>query len=108
VQDGSVVRDYMYIDDFCAAVIALLELPVWNATFNIGSGHGTSISEIIWLAREITGRPLQVNFMPSRWVDTPVAVLDISSLRACCSDPFFSPNEGMRRHWQERCVRSRP
>jgi UDP-glucose 4-epimerase len=106
--DGSVVRDYMYIDDFCTAVISLFERPVWNATFNIGSGQGTSISELIRLAREITGRPLQVNFLPSRAVDMPVALLDISRLRACCSDPFLAPNEGMKRYWQELRVRSHP
>lgn len=104
--DGSAVRDYIYIDDFCAAVLALLDQPAWNATFNVGGGCGTSINEIIRLALEITGRPLQVDWKPSRSVDTPDAVLDVSKLRAVYARPFLPPSEGMARYWHELRARS--
>ena len=99
--DGSAVRDYIYIDDFCGAVVSLLKRAAWNATFNIGGGQGTSINEVIELAREITGMPLSVNFKAPRPSDPAVAVLDISALRAIYDEPFLPLRVGMGRYWQE-------
>lgn len=99
--DGSVLRDYIHIDDFCQASLALINQPRWNTTFNIGSGQGASVIEVIELSRAITGMPLQVEFRPPRTVDTPVTVLDISRMQKHFHSPMLSLRTGMERYWAE-------
>lgn len=76
--DGTVVRDYIYIDDAISAFIKILNYTGSHRIFNIGSGEGYSLLDIISLIEEITGTKLKVNFHPSRSVDLPINVLDIS------------------------------
>ncbi|MCO8312167.1 NAD-dependent epimerase/dehydratase family protein [Pseudomonas mandelii] len=76
--DGSVVRDYIFIDD----VVSAIELAISNRTdkkvFNIGSGRGVSINEIIVTLEDVVGKKIEVNYMPRRNMDVPISILDIS------------------------------
>lgn len=79
--DGSVVRDYLYIAD---AVSALLQVADYHGTeriFNIGSGHGHSVREIIAAIEQETGKAAQVQYTAARKFDVPVSILDISRAR---------------------------
>ena len=79
--DGSVVRDYVYIAD---AVDAMLKAAAFHGAprvFNIGSGKGTSLNELVGEIGSLLGRPVRVEHTASRPVDVPVNVLD-SSLAA--------------------------
>lgn len=76
--DGSVVRDYIFIDDVVDAVDKALTNVSAESTFNIGSGRGFSIKEIITSLERATGRSIEVNFLPGRNMDVPISVLDIS------------------------------
>ena len=79
--DGSVVRDYVYVVD---AVDAMLKAAAFEGpprVFNIGSGKGTSLNELVAEIGNLLGRPVRVEHTDSRPVDVPVNVLD-SSLAA--------------------------
>lgn len=76
--DGSVIRDYIYIDDVVAAIERTLLVDAEDKIFNIGSGAGCSIREIISTLEHVTGKSINVNFLPSRNMDVPVSVLDIT------------------------------
>lgn len=80
--DGSVVRDYIYIDDVVAALRAvMLETPGYSV-YNLGSGKGTSITQLL-AAFEEAGLPrVGVRFREARPVDIPVNVLDTSRIGA--------------------------
>jgi len=80
--DGTVVRDYVYIGDVAEAFVRALELSTTPKIFNIGSGKGHSLNEIIEIISNIHGRPLTVNYLPPRNIDVPINVLDISLARA--------------------------
>ncbi len=78
--DGSVVRDYIYIDDLTNCVCELLNRNVENRIFNLGSGCGYSINDVLSVMEEVTGKKLQIRNYPERLVDVHSLVLDISKL----------------------------
>jgi UDP-glucose 4-epimerase len=80
--NGEVVRDYIYIADVVSALTALADAAPfadgYPPVFNIGSGRGTSLAEIIALIKSELGRPLHIVNKPARAFDVPVSVLDIT------------------------------
>ncbi len=66
--DGSVVRDYIYIEDVCRMMEALLGYEGKLQTFNISTGVGTSQNEIIRLFERM-GFHVDVDYQPTRTVD---------------------------------------
>jgi UDP-glucose 4-epimerase len=75
--DGSITRDYIYIDD----VVEALELAaVHNGrsrVFNIGSGEGRSLYEILAALEQLMGRPIDIRRYEGRQVDVPRSILDV-------------------------------
>lgn len=76
--DGSVVRDYFHVDDLCAALLAALGYRGAERIFNIGSGRGCSLNELIAAIGRLLGRDVACRYLPGRSCDVPVNVLDIS------------------------------
>lgn len=80
--DGSVVRDYLHIADAVAGLIRLAEVERHalgpDPVFNLGSGIGTSLAEVVGLIGAVTGRPPEVRYLPGRAFDVPRNVLDIA------------------------------
>ena len=79
--EGSVIRDYLYIDDLVAAFVAAGEHRGGPAVMNIGSGVGKSLNDIVAVLRQIYTR-VEVNYLPGRDLDVPVSVLDVSLANA--------------------------
>lgn len=75
--DGSVVRDYIYVEDLARLCVAVADSGKVGI-FNGGSGQGSSIREIIEHIERATGRVLNPAFKPARPVDVPRSVLDMS------------------------------
>lgn len=75
--DGSVVRDYLYVDDLARLCVTAADSGKVGV-YNGGSGQGTSLREIIEHIEQATGRPLNPVFKPARPVDVPRSVLDMS------------------------------
>jgi UDP-glucose-4-epimerase GalE len=62
--DGSCVRDYIHVEDLCRAhLLALERLLAGRAEgaehYNLGTGRGTSVLELIAAARRVTGADLR-------------------------------------------------
>lgn len=76
--DGSVIRDFIYIDDALRAVLKISNGESNYRTFNLGSGYGTSIKEVLEAIRKSLKIELNVEYTSSRKVDVPVNYLDIS------------------------------
>jgi UDP-glucose 4-epimerase len=101
--DGSAVRDYVYVEDvtraFCQAAMHSGEVKV----FNIGSGHGLSVNDLIASIEATVGRTVSRRYLPGRPFDVPVNVLDISRAATQLGwRPQHSFIEGLRRtlQWQ--------
>lgn len=76
--DGSVVRDYIYIDDAINAIIKVVNGENKHHTFNLGCGYGTSIKELLLMIEKALGIELKIVYRAGRTVDVPVNYLDIS------------------------------
>ena len=79
--DGTVVRDYIHIADVASALLAAMDHDEANDVFNIGSGQGLSLNDILDAIESVTGHPTQRNYLPGRTFDVPVNYLDISHAR---------------------------
>lgn len=77
--DGSAIRDFIYIDDVCDALHLLGTTKAKQSVFNVGSGQGYSLNQVIETMGKITGQHLATEYIASRFVDIPASVLDISS-----------------------------
>ena len=71
--DGTVVRDYIYIEDVCRVMEALLDYEGDMHTFNISTGIGTSQNEIIRMF-EKHGFRIDVDYQPKRTVDVVCSI----------------------------------
>lgn len=87
--DGTVVRDFIYIDDVISAFIAAAAYDGPERIFNIGSGIGRSINEIVVSVGQAMGVDESRRiYRQGRSSDVPVNVLDIS---LACSELAWAP-----------------
>ena len=76
--DGSIVRDFIYIDDAIRAIMKIVEGENKHRTFNLGCGYGTSIKQVLETIEKALGISMNVSYIEGRKVDVPVNYLDIS------------------------------
>lgn len=83
--DGTCVRDYVHIDDLAAAHLQALEATRVAATaraFNLGSGCGYSVMDVVRTIERITGQRVPYTLSPRRPGDPPALVADIAAARS--------------------------
>lgn len=79
--DGSVTRDYLYISDVAEAFACAVDYDGKKSVFNISSGVGTSLNDMIVLLEQVLGREVIRHYQPGRPFDVPISVLDNSLAR---------------------------
>lgn len=80
--DGSVVRDYVYVRDLADACLVAATGSLRHRVYNVGSGIGTSISELIDMIGELAGERPKVQYSPARRLDVPEVILDVRRIRS--------------------------
>ncbi|MCD8038924.1 MAG: NAD-dependent epimerase/dehydratase family protein [Lachnospiraceae bacterium] len=75
--DGTVVRDYIYIDDAIRGIIAITKGNSKEKIFNLGSGRGTSINYVLETLERQLNHALKIEYTPGRTVDVKENYLDI-------------------------------
>lgn len=94
--DGSVVRDFVHIDDVSRLLLAAVEQDR-PGVYNCGSGAGCSLAVLIETIAEVTGQRLSVRYESARGFDPPEIVLDITAARnAFAWEPRVSLANGVR------------
>jgi UDP-glucose 4-epimerase len=99
--DGGTVRDYIYIGDVADAFVkAALAGPGKERIYNIGSGIGVSLRNLLEVMRQVTGLVPQVHQLPARTMDVPRVVLDIERATRCLGwRPATPLRAGIERTW---------
>lgn len=98
--DGSVVRDFVYVEDVAQAFAQAAASNIPAAVLNIGSGIGSSLNQVIDLLRMTTARSVHVRHLAGRVFDVPCSVLDITLARQMLGwRPATTMEEGLRRTW---------
>lgn len=76
--DGSVIRDFIYIDDAIRALLNIVNGKNRHRTYNLGCGKGTSIKELLELIPDVLDIDMKIVYKESRKVDVPVNYLDMT------------------------------
>jgi UDP-glucose 4-epimerase len=81
--DGTCIRDFVHVEDLADAHLDLLERVVVGegGTYNVGTGIGFSVRQVIEAARRVTGHPIPIVESPRRPGDPPRLVASAQSLR---------------------------
>lgn len=74
--DGGVIRDYIYVDDVVEAFILAASHRGSSRIFNIGSGEGRSLNDIVVVIGKLLGGDVEVDRRAGRSVDVPVSILN--------------------------------
>jgi UDP-glucose 4-epimerase len=91
--DGSVTRDYIHISDVADAFVKAVEYSGPKSVFNISSGSGTSLNELIVMLEDVLGKSIERRYLPARPFDVPVSVLSNDLARA---ELHWTPSTSMR------------
>src|SRR5690625_555202 len=84
-RDGTCVRDYVHVNDLAAAHLAAVEFMGGREgahRFNLGSGQGFTVLEVVEAARRVTGAEIPLEHAPRRAGDPPVLVASSERARA--------------------------
>ena len=93
---GNTVRDFIYIDDLMAAFTLSLEDFNGFDVFNIASGQGTSLKELLDLVAHVLERPSCFELFDIRPFDVSYNVLNIDQAKRVLDwEPKFTLNEGV-------------
>jgi UDP-glucose 4-epimerase len=82
--DGTAIRDYIHVTDLAAAHVLALELLLGGhsgGVFNLGTGNGFSVREILAAIAQETGREVPHVVKPPRAGDPTYLVADASAAR---------------------------
>lgn len=95
--DGSIIRDYIYIEDLCEMISALIYYDGNEEIFNIGSGIGISQNGILELLRGM-GLPVQAVYKESRSVDASCIILNNTKICSIYKKKLISIDEGIEKY----------
>ena len=83
--DGTCVRDYVHVEDLCAAHLLALrtlnESHVLTRAYNLGNGAGFSVRQVLDTVQRVLGKRVAVEHGPRRDGDPPSLVADASLAR---------------------------
>jgi UDP-glucose 4-epimerase len=94
--DGSVTRDYIYISDVAEAFASAVVYEGKHSVFNVSSGVGTSLNELIALLEDVLGFRIERQFLPGRNFDVPASTLSNAlAHKELAWEPRTSLNAGL-------------
>lgn len=79
--DGTSIRDYVFVADVIAALDAAASDQSDARIFNIGTGQGRSLREVIAAIERQLGKALRIEWKPARPVDVPTSVIAVERAR---------------------------
>ena len=96
--DGTTVRDFLGVADVVTALLAAAQYKGAESLFNIGSGQGLSLNQLIALLEQQLNRSLDVQYLPFRGCDVPTNVLCIDRANEALNwAPKIPVADGLRR-----------
>ena len=96
--DGSAVRDYVYVEDHCRAIDMVLHEGTVGQAYNVGTGAETTGLHVAEAVLEIMGKPRSlIEFVADRPGHDYRYALDISRITALGWEPQVTFAEGLER-----------
>lgn len=96
--DGTIQRDYIHVSDVADAFAKAIIYNGSKECFNISSGKGTSLNDLINMMQHVISEPIKVNFKPGRSFDIDISVLSNDLARDELGwEPKVTMQEGLLR-----------
>lgn len=100
--DGSMVRDFIYIDDVIKMITSIVSSPHSQSIYNLGSGIGFSVAQILSEISSQVEIPLQIEVKPQPPTYVSRVVLNIDRYVEEFGEPSLTPlSEGISKTAQE-------
>jgi UDP-glucose 4-epimerase len=100
--DGSMVRDYVYVEDLVDMIVPMTDRATAHDLYNLGSGTGHTVAEVLHSLRRVTGIDFAVEERPTPPTFVDKVVLDTSRYRReFGSRPLTSLDDGIRKTFEE-------
>jgi UDP-glucuronate 4-epimerase len=94
-------RDWTYVDDIVAGVVAALDADCGYEIFNLGRGQPVVMRDFVTIIERLVGRPAQIVDAPLPANEAPVTYADIGKAqRQLGYQPRVAIEEGLARFWQ--------
>ena len=93
--NGTIVRDYIYIEDACEMLAELLKYNGKIRTFNISSNLGTSQNDILNIVSAYILK-LKISYLDGRDIDAKEIILDNSRIRSIYQGRIRGVQEGIK------------
>ena len=99
-EGGTLQRDWTYIDDIVAGVVAALERPMGYQIINLGFGSPVPLTEFIRIYEELIGKRARVRTVPRPLTEPPITYCDNTRARQLLDfAPQVNITEGLARTW---------
>ena len=100
--NGEIIRDYLYIDDLYNAFYQVLQKDNIQGSFNIGSGKGYSINQLLGVINKITGKKTHVVYLEKRGYDVPKIILNSTKFNKITGwECNLSITQGITKIWNK-------
>jgi len=97
---GQMYRDWTYVEDIAAGIIAALDRPLGYEAINLGRGEPVLLSDFVGLIEDLAGKKATLVPSPMPDADIPYTYANIDKARRLLSyDPHISVEEGVARFW---------
>lgn len=99
--DGSMGRDFTYIDDIVSGILSALDTPLGYDIINLGNSQPVTVSEIVEALEEVMGVSAERHYLERPATEVSVTYADIEKARRLLGyDPQTSFKEGISRQWE--------
>lgn len=93
-------RDYTYVDDIVAGVVAALDRPAGYQIFNLGNSQPVEMCRFVGLLEQITGYPAQIEDRPLPATEPPITFASTAKAQQMLDFAPRTPVEvGLERFW---------
>jgi UDP-glucuronate 4-epimerase len=104
--DGTSRRDYTYIDDIVAGVVAAIDRvePGRYEIYNLGGTQTLALRDLVSIIERVVGSPAIVEHLPPQPGDVPITYANVDRARAALDyAPTTPPEVGIARYWEWLC-----
>lgn len=100
--DGEQIRDFTYIEDIVSAnLLAAQEDVPAGQVMNVAGGSSISVNEVLEVIRDVSGRPVRVEYLPAVSGDVRQTGGATELIRSSLGwTPRTSIEEGLQAHWE--------
>ncbi len=98
---GEMYRDWTYIADIIAGVVAAIDRPLGYQVLNLGRGEPVRMADFVELVEKLVGKAARMTTPPAPPSEPPITYADISQARQLLGYAPQTPvAEGMQRFWE--------